>query len=104
MRVVQLVSTHNAAQQAGENARVAEDSANLAFRTPADSEWAERQVLTALWAQSAPLTLQQLHRKTGVPAAELEGIVTRLCMCGAARRLNTVIESFSASGRTSWPR
>ena len=67
-----------------------------------DPEWAERQVLTALWAQSTPLTLRQLHKETGVPDAELQGIVTRLCMCGAARRLNTVIESFSASRRTAW--
>lgn len=104
MRVVQLVSTLSPAQQADKTARFAERSADLALPAPADSEWAERQVLTALWAQSTPLTLGQLHMKTGVPAAELQGIVTRLCMCGAARRLNTVIESVCASRRTTWLR
>ena len=108
MRFDQLVSTPGAAKQEGQTAGFAHSSAdvtlpNVTLAAPADSERAERRVLSALGAESIPLTLWQLHVRTGVPHSELQRIITRLCISRSVRRLNTLIESFSASIVASVP-
>lgn len=95
MRVVQSVVTPRGALEAVSlEAVVATVQAPL---EPAERQ-SERQVIGALAAQNAPLTLRQIHLKTGVPPAEIQRIVAGLCALGSVRRWNTVIESFAASG------
>ena len=55
---------------------------------------AEAQVLQTLRSDSLPLTLRQLHSRTGVPVGLLDQATRSLCVARSIRRLNTIVESF----------
>lgn len=51
-------------------------------------------IFRALWGQRSPLTLRQLHQKTGIPVEHLAEEIAELRSAGHVRRLNTIIESY----------
>jgi DNA-binding MarR family transcriptional regulator len=55
-------------------------------------------VLTALWLCEAPLTSRQLAQTTGICSADVKKALSELRARGLLRCLNTVIESYLASG------
>jgi hypothetical protein len=73
------------------------DASDPASEPLANFKQAELDVLSSLWASDPPLTVWQLHLKTGVARDELPDVIAGLCAAGSVRKLNTVIESFSAA-------
>jgi len=55
---------------------------------------AEAEILGTLAVDGRPLTLMQLHVRTGIPLEEVDQITGRLCTARSITRLNTIVETF----------
>lgn len=53
-------------------------------------------VFDLLWAEDRPLTRSEIERRTKMPRAELCAVIDALCEIRLVRRLNTIIESYTA--------
>jgi hypothetical protein len=62
---------------------------------------AEIVVLETLWAEARPLTREQIRRATALPGPALEAAMGSLRNARMLRALNTLIESYVPSRRTS---
>jgi DNA-binding MarR family transcriptional regulator len=60
-------------------------------------------VLAALWSRSEPITARQLAMLAGISRTCVDEVLIELRACGLIRTLNTVIESYLASGAPSNP-
>lgn len=74
--------------------RAAEATAPAAGPTPAEGP-GER-LLLILRAEGRPLTVRQIARCAGVPLDEAAAALEGLCAAGSVRRLNTVVETYTA--------
>jgi hypothetical protein len=55
-------------------------------------------LVTHLWSCATPVTRRQLVLRTGMDHQRLDDCLASLKSCGLLRTLNTVIESYVASG------
>jgi IclR helix-turn-helix domain len=63
---------------------------------PAGIELSDLTVLGAVMGQNEPLTLKRIAKLTDVPPAQLRLALDALCELGLLRRLNTIVESYTA--------